>query len=233
VACDQSELHHIGLQSGSARNSLHSGGQPHHLIDPGTFLGGGEVAPHPLANVLRLSDVKHVSRIFVFGDEEIHARLIGQICCPGALRAPLRRHPPSELLEVLNGVHAEIAHPLDQTVKHVHGGPRVDQGTVIWCRRRPKVPGQGRQAAIGHFVPQQDLAGERRCVDHWPARRGISQSIAGSPKETDIEGRIVSHDHGVLGEGQKGRQHSCQHWGVGDHRVGDAGQHRDEWGNVG
>lgn len=174
-----------------------------------------------------------MSGLLVLGHEEIDAWLVGQIRRPAALGASLRGHPPGELLQVLDAVDAEIPHPLDETVQHIHRRPRVDQGSVIWRNHGVKVPGERRQPAIRHFVPQQYLACKRRRVDHRPAWWGVSQLIARPPQESHVKGRVVGDDHRALRERQKARQHSRQDGCVSHHRIRDAGQHRDQRRDVG
>jgi len=52
-----------------------------------------------------------------------------------------------------------------------------------------------------------------------------------SLEEGDVEGRIVSDQHAVVGELEKSGEHAADPWRVGDHLVGDAGQDRDEGGD--
>ena len=131
VPADQPELGHVGLQRRQAGQRLDSGGQPDHLVDPRPLLGRGEVGAHPGPDVHRLADVQHVPLLVVLGDEQVDPGPLRQVGGPGPLGPALRRHPPAELRQVLDGLHTEVAHPFDQSVQHVDGGLGVGQGPMV------------------------------------------------------------------------------------------------------
>ena len=69
--------------------------------------------------------------LVVLGDEQIDARRVRQASGPGALGAPLRGDPAGELAQILDGVHAEIADPFDQSMQYLDGGLGVGQRAMV------------------------------------------------------------------------------------------------------
>ena len=138
----------------------------------------------------------------------------------------------AELAQILDGVHAEIADPLDQPVQHVHGGLGVGQRAMVRGGGGMEVPGQGRQPAVGHLVAQQDLPGQGRCVDHRPAGIRIPQASQARRRKPMSNGAlwatITVPWAKARNDGSTWRSAGC----VGHHLVGDAGQHRNQWRDV-
>ena len=69
---------------------------------------------------------------------------------------------PAELGQILDGVHAEIADPFEQTVQYVDRRLGIGQRAVVGRDGRVEVPRQGREPAVRHLVAEQDLAGQGR-----------------------------------------------------------------------
>ena len=57
----------------------------------------------------------------MLGDEQIDPRRRRQAGGPGSLGTPLRGDPAGELGKVLDGVHAEIADPFEQSMQYLDG----------------------------------------------------------------------------------------------------------------
>jgi hypothetical protein len=103
-----------------------------------------------------------------------------------------------------------IANPLDQAVEHVDGGLGVGQRTMVRGDCGAKVFGQGGKPAVADLVAEQDLAGQGRRVDHWPARERVLARVAGAAQEVVVERSIVRNDHGAVSEGKERWQHLAQ-----------------------
>jgi len=126
--CGQhAQLAHTGLQRMCALDMVDRAGQRHHLLHPAARVGAVEVLTHSASQVDRGADVEHLARR---PTEQVN---------PRPVRQAVREHPFAALgwryvgqirAQVGIGVHALVAHSLDQCVQHLDGGAGVVKGTV-------------------------------------------------------------------------------------------------------
>ena len=227
VAGDQPELDHVGLQRGHAGHRLDAGRHPDHLVHPRPLLGSGEVGPHPGPDVLGLADVEHVSLLIMLGDEQVDPGPIGQVGGPGPLGPALRRHPSGELTR-----SSIVCTPRLPT----RSISPCSTSTVAWASVSARWFGVTAARKCRASVASRQLAPRRAAGSAGPAPRcrppasgeAVLQGLAGPAQEAHVERRVVRHDHRALGEGQERRQHLAERGRVGDHLIGDPGQHRDQ-----
>ena len=127
--------------------------------------------------------------------------------------------------------HAEVAEPLEQAVQHVDGGPRVGQRAVVGRRRRPgSSRARVRQLAVGRLVAGDAPGGPAaRCrAPGGPATRARCSRAGGLEERRRRTARCARPAPCRARELEERRQRRLEPRGAGDHRVGDAGQHRDE-----
>jgi len=145
-----------------------------------------------------------------------------------ALAAHLLRHVRGERLQLLQRLHPEVADPLDQRVQHVHGGAGVVQRPVGGRRAGPEHPGERAEPAVRRLVAGQDPARQPRGVHHGEGRPADPEPVRRRAQEAGVERRVVRHQHAPGRELQERRQHLLDLRGADQHRLGDAGQDRDE-----
>lgn len=222
---DEPQLADLGLERRGALDAGDTGGDGDHLGHPRPGLGRREVGAHAGAHVLALADVEGLA---VGCGEQVDAggvrQLLGQVPL-----LPLRRGdlalPECELLD---GVHAGVAEPLQQPVQDVDRGPGVGEGAVVGRGGRPEQPRQRGQLAVAGLVAREHPAGQPCGVEDLDRRPVVPGQLAGGLQEPDVERRVVGDDDAAAGELEERRQHRADARRPGHHVVGDARQHRDE-----
>ena len=230
VLGDQAQLADLGLQRRRALDAGHRGREVDHLAHPGAGLGGGEVGADAGPQVARRADVEDPGPVVA---EEVDAGGVGESLGEVAL-APLgRADPRRERRQLLERVHAEAAEALHQAVQHVDGRPRVGEGAVVGRGAGVEEHRERRQLAVGGVVPGDHPARQLGGVDHLEGRPRPPLPCREVLEEADVERRVVRHQHAALRELQERGQRRLDGRRVGDHRVGDAGQDRDERRDLG
>ena len=225
VLGDQPQLAHLRLERGCALDALDRRGQVDHLAHPRAGLRGGEVGAHPGAQVLGGADVEHPALRVA---EEVDPRSMGESLGKVALAALGGADPGGERLELLQGVHTEVAQPSHQAVQHVDRRPGVGERPVVGRRRGAEQGRQRAQLAVGGVVAGDHPARQLRGVEHLEARPRPALLLREELEEAHVEGCVVGDQDAALGELEKLGEHLVDRGCSGDHRVGDAGEHRDE-----
>jgi hypothetical protein len=204
VLRDQPQLADLGLERRTALDPAHPGGDTDHLADPGAGLGRGEVRPDPIAQVLRLADVQHLAAVV---GEQVHTRCVRQRFGQMPLRSHGRRDPGRECLQVLQRLHAERPHPLEQSVQYVDCRTGVRQRAVVRRGGGPEQLGQCAEFAVRRLVGRDHPAGQQSGVDDGEIGPVVSMHLAVVFQEPHVERRVVRHHHTALRELQERRQH--------------------------
>jgi hypothetical protein len=121
------QLAYAGLQPVGALDMVDRAGQSDHLLHPAAWIGAGEVLADPAAQVHCGADVEHLVR---GSAEQVDPGPVRQAVGEHPLAALGRCHVGQIRAQIGVGVHALVAHPLDQGVQHVDGGPGVVEGAV-------------------------------------------------------------------------------------------------------
>ena len=185
----------------------------------------GEVGAHAGAEVLGGPDVEDARPVVA---EEVDAGGVGQPLGEVALAALGGADPGRERLELLEGVDAEAAEPLHQAVQDVHRGSGVRERSVVGRRGRVEHLGQRRQLAVGGVVAGDHAPRELGRVEHLELRPRASLLTREVLEEPDVERCVVRDEDAPGREVQERGQRRLDRWGVADHGVADAGEHRDE-----
>lgn len=121
------QLTDTGLQGVRAFDMIDRAGQHDHLRHPLAAVGAVEVLAYPAAQVRRGADIEHLARRSA---EQVHPRPVRQ-CFRQYPFAALRLGHVGQIRAQLGiGVHALVAHSLDECVQHVDGGASVVEGAV-------------------------------------------------------------------------------------------------------
>ena len=222
VLVDEAHLGDRGLECAGAHlvvDRVHLAQQLAHLpaivarevrADPRAQVGGLAHVEHPPAPVTEEVDARGAG-------ERGGERELGHLGVTGQL---------GQGQQVVEAGDAEPAGPLEQHVEQVGGGQRVVEGAVVGAVVEPQAGGKGAEPAVGHLVAHQ-AAGQGTGVDPGVRQPGPPRPFEGHPQEPEVEPDVVADDHGVADELEEGREHGfdprCGH----DHRLADAGQHRD------
>ncbi len=228
VLGQQPRLAHGRLQRRRALDRGDRGRQSHHLGHPGALLAGREVAAHPVAHRARRADVE---RTPLPVQELVHARAVGQPVGQRPLAALRRADPDGERGELLDRAHADVAHPADQVVQHVDGGPGIRQSAVAGDRRRTGMPGQRRQLVVRHLVRKQRRPGDPGGVDDLRLRPHQAEPGARPAQEAGVVGGVVRDQDRARREIEEGFHGMLHPRRPGDRPVGDAGEGDDQRGD--
>ena len=200
-------------------------GEPHHLGHPAALLGRGEVAAHAGADVAARADVEDAVAAVL---EEVDAGGAGQGVGEEPLASLRRGDPGAVARELLEGVDAEVADALDQAVQHVDGGAGVVQRAVVGRGRRAEDLGERGEPVVRRLVAHDELARQLEGVeDREPGPRSADAG-GGRLEEADVEAGVVGDEDAAGRELEEGGQRALDARRVAHHRVGDAGEHRDE-----
>jgi hypothetical protein len=111
-------------------------------------------------------------------------------------------------------------------VEEVTGRERIVERAVARAVGQPQAGREGAELAVGYLTPQQP-SGEGHGVEHLV--RELVAVVAHERRidEADVETRVVCHHHRITDElEQRGQQlGNCRR--ADDHRLRDAGEHRD------
>jgi hypothetical protein len=101
------------------------------------------------------------------------------------------------------------------------------EGAVDRRGRCPQVPGQGAEAQVGDLVAHE-TAGEPQRVDAAVRQPRVAALDQGGVEEGDVEAHVVADEDRRADELEERRQHLGDRWRRQHHRLGDAGEHRDQ-----
>ncbi len=221
--------------SRSSRTSASSGGgaldavdpvrERHHLAHPGAGLRRREVGADPGAQVLRGADVEHPAALVA---EEVDPRRVRELLGEVALAALRGGHARAEGLQLLEGLHAEVAEPLHEAVQDVDRGAGVGERPVVGGRAAPNTTASELSLQLG--ASSRVITRRASMAVSSTSKRGHGRPCALREvlEEADVEGCVVGDQDAPVGELEELREHLLDRGRAGHHRVGDAGQHRDE-----
>ena len=95
----------------------------------------------------------------------------------------------------------------------------------------PEEGREGGQLAIRYLVLAEHPAGEFHGVHHREVGPAQVTSPAGGGQEPHVERCVVRGEHAAAGELQERGEHALQRRREGDHRIADAGELRDLFGD--
>jgi hypothetical protein len=158
--------------------------------------------------------------------EEVDARCAGETFGEPQLReigvaAQLRQHQ-----QIVEAGHAEAARALDQQVQEIGGGERV----VECAMRRLMVEAQSRreraELAIGNLVAHETARERTRveCAVDQPRSAGAQKCRI---EERLIEAHVVADEDRAAHPFEQRGQHALDARRAIEHRLRDAGEHRD------
>ena len=226
VLGDHPQLADLGLQRVRADDRVDPVGQRDHLRHPGALLAGHEVVPDPGADVLagarrRAGGRRRPGRRTPPGragrcSARCRLRRCASLTCAVNERSSSRECTPS-------GPSRSISPCSTSTVARASASARwIGAVAALKCAARVA----SLQSGTSSLVSTRRAS---RAVSTTRVRRPVPAGPgAGGLEEADVERRVVRDQHGVAGELEEGRQHLVDPRRGGHHRVGDAGEHRDQ-----
>jgi len=124
-------------------------------------------------------------------------------------------------------VDAEASDTFDERVQDVDRGSGVGERSMVRLDGGVEMARQGGEPVVRHLVAQHDASRETHGVHDRRHRPRIAELGTGPLEEADVETGVVGDDHAAVSELEELRQHVCESRRARDHRVGDAGEHRD------
>ena len=97
--------------------------------------------------------------------------------------------------QLLEGLHAEVADPLQQRVQHLDGGPRVGQRAVGRPGRGAEQLGQRAEPDAGRLVAGEHPAGQPGGAEHGRPRPALAVPLARRAQEAGVERGVVRDQH--------------------------------------
>ena len=107
------------------------------------------------------------------------------------------------------------------------GGTGIIECAVDGCHRAAEMGSEGLQPHIPHLLSDQPPS-QPGGVDGVVAQRRIAVQSRRRVEKRDVEANVVTHDYRVADELEEGGESSADIGCLDHHRLGDAGQDRDQ-----